>query len=257
MRASFPVALATAAALLVAGCGDADYPEVDATSTPASMLPAPDETTAGPGDATESATPTEAPAEPSLEPTTEAPVPTTDLPATALLPAEETYPEGGPRVEREGVEPWLVPDACEAGAPDTAVAMRTVTQGDGAYEDSIGQQQVAVFADVDAAVAEADRLGAVLDGCEAGPDISSGYASEPVAVGAQGVGLVVAYYDDYVPGQDLMSLGYVVTATRRGNAVTLVAHAGGEYSVGASRDLVVPQLQAAWERLCAYETEGC
>lgn len=245
-----PVVLVTTAALVLSGCSSSDSPESVPTSAAA--------TTSTPAETTE---PTEEPSattEPTEEPTTEAPAAvSTDLPATALLSQEAFYPEGGVRTEREGVETWLVPNGCEPITPDTAAAMRTVTQGDGAFEDSVGQQQVAVFADVDAAVAEADRLGAVLAACAGSDDLTTGFTTEPVDVGAQGMGLVVSYYGDYVPGQDEMSLGYFLTVTRRGNAVTLVTNAGGEYSIKASRELVVPELQAAWELLCTYDSSGC
>lgn len=249
MRLPITVALATTAALVLAGCAGSSAPESD----PTSQAP----TSSSPADTPE---PTEAPsasAEPTEEPTTEAPAPTTDLPSSVLLSQEAFYPEDGARTEREGVETWLVPNGCEPVTPDAAVAMRTLTQGDGAFEDAVGQQQVAVFADVDAAVAEADRLGAVLAACAGTEDLTTGFTTEPVEVGAQGVGLVVSYYGDYVPGQDEMSLGYFLSVTRRGNAVTLVTNAGGEYSIKASRDRVVPELQAAWELLCAYDSTGC
>lgn len=256
MRISLPVALVTTATLVLAGCASSGPSAGGSTSSPAaSSAPAetPTATSTSTGtESTEAASP-----EPTEPPTTEAPAPTTDLPATVMLPQERLYPEDGARTEREGVETWLLPDGCEQTAPDGAAAMRTVVQGDGAFEDAIGQQQVAVFADVDAAVSEADRLGSVLAACAGSEDVTTGYATEPVEVGAQGTVLIVSYNDDYTPGQDEMSLGYVLSVTRRGNAVTLVANAGGEYSIKASRELVVPELQAAWEQLCAYETDGC
>ena len=255
MRLSLPVVLVTTAALVLSGCADSGSTAGETTSA-APTTAAPTEAPGTTDEPTDEATgePTD---EPTAEPTTEAPAVTTDLPASAMLSQEAFYPEDGTRTEREGVETWLVPNGCEPVVPDAAVAMRTLTQGDGAFEDAVGQQQVAVFADVDAAVAEADRLGAVLAACSVTEDLMTGFTTEPVEVGAQGVGLVVSYYGDYVPGQDEMSLGYFLSVTRRGNAVTLVANAGGEYSIKASRDLVVPELQAAWELLCPYDSAGC
>ena len=253
MRLSLPVVLVTTAALVLSGCGDSG----STGGKPTGAAPTSSELTETPEVTEEPAAPAEPTDEVTAEPTAEAPAPATDLPASVMLSQEAFYPEDGARTEREGVETWLVPNGCEPVAPDAAVAMRTLTQGDGAFEDSVGQQQVAVFADVDAAVAEADRLGAVLAECSGTEDLTTGFTTEPVEVGAQGIGLVVSYYGDYVPGQDEMSLGYFLSVTRRGNAVTLVTNAGGEYSIKASRDLVVPELQAAWEQLCAYETDGC
>lgn len=243
MRASRTVIVLTTAALFLAGCSDSSSPEAEQSPTE-SAAPSPTEAEA-------------VDLEPTEAPTTEAPAATTDLPATALLSQEAFYPKDGVRTEREGVETWLLPSGCEALTPGTAAAMRTVIQGDGAYEDSVGQQQVAVFADVDAAVAEADRLGGALAACAGDADHTTTFATEPVAVGAQGVGLVVSYYGNYVPGQDEMSLGYFLTVTRRGNAVTLVTNAGGEDTIKGSREVVVTELQAAWELLCAYDSSGC
>lgn len=256
MRPSLPVILVTTAALVLAGCADSGSPESAATSA-APVTSAPAETPEPTEEPSATVEPTEEPAteDPAtVEPTTAAPTVTTDLPATVLLSQEALYPKDGPRTEREGVEAWGVPDGCEAVVPDSAVAMRTVLQGDGAYEDWVGYQQVAVFADVDAAVAEADRLGAVFAACADVGEYVSGYTSEPLDVGAQGVGLAVSY-PGYEPGDT--ALGYFVSLTRRGNAVTLVTRAGGEADIATSREVVTGDLRAAWEQLCAYETDGC
>lgn len=256
MRPSLPVILVTTAALVLAGCADADSPESEATSA-APVTSAPAETPEPTEEPSATVEPTEEPAtvEPAtVEPTTAAPTVTTDLPATVLLSQEALYPKDGPRTEREGVEVWGVPDGCEAVAPDSAVAMRTVLQGDGAYEDWVGYQQVAVFADVDAAVAEADRLGAIFAACADTGEYVSGYTAEPLEVGAQGMGLAVSY-PGYEPGDT--ALGYFVSLTRRGNAVTLVTRAGGEADIATAREVVTGDLQAAWEQLCAYDSSGC
>jgi len=39
--------------------------------------------------------------------------------------------------------------------------------------------------------------------------------------------------------------------------VTVVALEGGEGTVGDARATVTAQAQAAWDRLCAYDSAGC
>jgi hypothetical protein len=179
-----------------------------------------------------------------------------DVPAEALLPATAWPASAGAREESAGVVDWRLPQACTAGGPAGALAMRTVAQGDGAAEGAVGVQQVAVLADADAAVAEADRLSAALAAC-AGDASGTTDAVEPLAVGAQGVGLATDYYGSSASGDLDGALGSYLGVTRRGAAVTVVALEGGESTVGAARETVTGAAQAAWELLCAYDAEGC
>ena len=257
MRTSRTAVLFVAAALVLAGCSDDASPDADPTSQSA-------EPTATPS-ATETAEPTDAPTEeptateePTEEPTQEPAAPVTELPAAVMLPPESLYPQDGERTERDEVEDWLLPDACSVTAPTTAVDMRTVLQGDGQFEDAVGQQQVAVFPDVETAVAEADRIGQTLTGCTgAAPDDGTRTVAETVEVGTQGRGLVVDYHGTFASVGDEDALGYYVAVTRRANAITLVAAAGGEFTVSVSRERVVGELGAAWDLLCTYDSSGC
>lgn len=256
MRTSRTAVIVVAAALVLAGCSDSSSPDPEATSQSAEPTTSPS--------ATESAEPTQEPSEEpseSAEPTedpTEPAGPVTALPATVLLPQAELFPEEGPRTEFEGLVDWVFPVSCGVGGPETALVMQSVSQGDGTFEVPVGHHQVAVFADADAAVAEADRVTAALEAC-AGPgdDGQSRLVTEPVDVGAQGVALVVDYYGVLEANGDEGTLGYVTAVTRRGNAVTLVSSEGGESSVGASRERVVGELGAAWDLLCDYDSAGC
>ncbi|WP_454050616.1 hypothetical protein [Cellulomonas sp. Marseille-Q8402] len=224
----------TACALALAGCTAADPAASDPASRPASTPPA-----------TPSAPATSAASMPDVA---------TDVPAEALLPATAWPASPGARQDTAGVVDWRLPQDCAAGGPAAAVAMRTVGQGDGAEEAPVGVQQVAVFADADAAVAEADRLAAALTACTAG---STSYVLEPLAVGAQGLGLATDYYGASADGGLDGSVGSYLAATRRGTAVTVVALEGGESNVAAARETVTGATQAAWELLCGYDTAGC
>ncbi len=158
----------TAVALALAGCSTAD-PGADPTTPPPS-------TTASPA-----ATPSD-PTTPSVAPST---------PVASDVPPEASWTgTQGDRQDSAGVVGWRVPEACAAGVPEGAVAMRTVQQGDGETESQVGVQQVAVFADADAAVAEADRLAAALTACPGhASDTETTDVAEPLDVGAQGTGL--------------------------------------------------------------------
>ena len=136
--------------------------------------------------------------------------------------------------------------------------MRTATEGDGADEGTVGVHQVAVFADADAATAEAARLADLLAACAAqGGAEGTAYTAEPLDVGAQGSGLATDYYGSGGSGDLDTALGTYLATTRRGAAVTLVALDGGESTVGAARETVAEQTRAAWELLCRYEQAGC
>jgi hypothetical protein len=257
MRTSRTAVLLVAAALVLAGCSDDASPDADPTSQSA-------EPTATPS-ATETAEPTDAPTEeptateePTEEPTQEPAAPVTELPATVLLPAAALFPEDGPRTEFEGLVDWTFPVSCAVGGPESALVMQSVSQGDGTFEVPVGHHQVAVFADADAAVAEVDRITAALGACAGvAPDGQTHLVTETVEVGAQGIALVVDYYGALEANGDEGTLGYVTAVTRRGNAVTLVSSEGGESSVGASRERVVGELEAAWDLLCGYDSAGC
>lgn len=212
------------------------------------------------GTSDEAASPTADPttAQPSTAPPSTA-TPTPTSPAQTAVPAEVMLPEGafvnvtGAVQQTEGVAPWSLPESCLVGAPDTATAMRQVTFGDGAEEGQIGMDQVAVFADADAAVAEMDRIAAAVESCSATPGTESTYRVEPVEIGAQGIGLV----NDYYGTGDDSAMGTYTVVTRRGNAVRLVGIVGGESLVGETRAHVTPAAQQGWELLCGYDTSGC
>lgn len=256
MRTPRTAVLVVAAALVLAGCSDDAAPDAAPTS------PSAEATTPA---ATETAEPTDVPAEeptttqePAEEPTQEPAAPVTELPATVLLPAEALFPDEGPRTEHEGLVDWTFPVSCAVGGPGSALVMQSVSQGDGTFEVPVGHHQVAVFADADAAVAEVDRITAALGACSGvAPDGQTHLVTEPVEVGAQGIALVVDYYGALEANGDEGALGYVTAVTRRGNAVTLVSSEGGESSVGASRERVVGELEAAWDLLCGYDSAGC
>lgn len=236
MRASTTTTVLAASALVLAACTAAPG---DTPGTPETSAPEP---------STSISTP--APGDP-------APALPTDAPADVLLPAGAWGAEGG-RAEAEGVADWHLPEACADGGPADATAMRTATEGDGAAEGVVGVHQVAVFADADAATAEAARLADLLAACAAqGGAEGTTYTVEPVDVGAQGTGLATDYYGSGESGDLDTALGTYLTTTRRGAAVALVALDGGESTVGAARETVSEQARAAWELLCRYEQAGC
>lgn len=236
MRASTTTTVLAASALVLAACTATPG---DAPGTPEPSAPAP---------STSAATP--APGDPA------AALPT-DAPADVLLPAGAWGGEGA-RDEAEGVADWHLPEACADGGPADATAMRTATEGDGAAEGVVGVHQVAVFADADAATAEAARLADLLAACAAqGGAEGTAYTAEPLDVGAQGSGLATDYYGSGGSGDLDTALGTYLATTRRGAAVTLVALDGGESTVGAARETVAEQARAAWELLCRYEQAGC
>ena len=171
----------------------------------------------------------------------------TDVPDEALLPAEQVVGDVG------AVVAWTLPEGCTGGTPSAAAAMRTVTDGDGRF-DVVRVQQVAAFPDTAAAVAEARRLAREMRRCADDDDPDGLRVAGSVPVGAQGYGLARRYDAGGTPAP----FGTYAAITRRGNAVTLVAHTSGETSVEGSRRVVLADAQAAWERLCLYDrTAGC
>ncbi|MFC8921034.1 hypothetical protein [Cellulosimicrobium sp. NPDC057127] len=245
MRLATRTSVLAASALLLAACSSSPDPAAPSPTIPSSSAPSPTGSSA---------------------PTTEAPDPSapavpTDLPADVMLPGSVWEAAGDPREESEGATAWRLPDACSSEPPADAAAMRTVLQGDGAAESPIGVQQVAVFADADAAVAAADGLDAAIAACGAtAPDETSGgttFVAEPLDVGAQGAGLATDHYGASQSGELDDALGTYLAATRRGTAVTLVALDGGESTVGTARETVVANTQAAWDLLCRYDSAGC
>lgn len=211
----------------------------------------------GSDDSATTAPPAAAPTTPASEPTTAAPAPTS-VPAEALLPDAAWAPVTGARQDSEGITDWLLPEACAAGIASTAAAMRSTTIGDGEFEAQVGVQQVAVFPDADAAVAEADRVATVLAGCAAAPGTETAYLVEPLAVGAQGLGLATDYYGTSAAGAvDDGAMGSYLALTRRGTALTLIGLEGGESTIGVAREAVTGHAQAAWDLLCAYDSTGC
>lgn len=233
MRATMLTSTVALCVLALAGC-TADEPATADPSTPAASA-----TSASSG-----------------APTPTAPV-ATDIAPDVLL-AEAVWTAAGaevPRQEKDGVVEWRLPTACAAGAPTQALAMRSVTHGTGEYESSVGAQQVAVLPDADAAVAEADRLATVLGACTGEPPTL--YVVEPLAVGAQGIGLATDYYGASASGPLDGAMGTYAAITRRGTAVTLVALDSGEGTVGAARQTVTGLAPQAWEQLCVFDAAGC
>ena len=200
---------------------------------------------------------------PAVTTTTEATTPAapgSEAPATIMLPPTAWQGAGpdGAREDTPGVVAWRVPESCGAGSPADGSAMRTVTQGSGELESSVGVHQVLVLADADVAVAEANRLTAALTACAEQASADGGtYVVEPLAVGAQGIGLAVDYYGASAQGPLDEAIGTYLAITRRGNAVTLVAVDGGEGTVGTARQTVTANAQTAWELLCGYDSAGC
>ncbi|TGO05383.1 hypothetical protein [Serinibacter arcticus] len=239
---------ALAAALLVtalAACSPGGE-----TAPPASSEPAPETST--------SSEPATQPTESETEGTDDGEVtaiPTEALPET-LLPADLLGTPDQPREEAQGVAPWLLPETCEQVTPD-AVDMWTVTQGSGEAEEPVGVHQVAVFLDADAAVAGADALVAAFASCAPSEGAPTIYAVEPLDIGAQGTGLATDYNGVSAGGDLDTALGSYLAETRRGTAVTLTGFQGGEAQVGTSRADTTALLAGAWERLCAYDSEGC
>ncbi|MBO3100558.1 hypothetical protein [Cellulomonas fengjieae] len=239
MRTTTRILVTGMCVVALAGCASAEPPAQEPGSTVTDPSP-----TASPS--------------PSASPSTPAPV--ADVPPEVMLPAT-AWENLGPDAAREesvGVLEWRVPEACAAGSPATAVAMRTVQTGTGEVESSFGVHQVAVLADADAAVAEMDRLAAALAGCTpTPPGDPTVYVAEPLAVGAQGIGLATVYYPPPEGSSIDDAMGTYLTVTRRGNAVSLVGLHSGEGRVGVARQTVVPGAQAAWELLCSYDSAGC
>lgn len=182
-------------------------------------------------------------------------IPTQALPET-LLPADVLGTADQPREEAQGVTAWLLPETCEQVTPD-AVDMWTVTQGSGEFEEPVGVHQVAVFLDADAAVAGADALAAAFASCAPSEGSPTIFAVEPLDIGAQGTGLATDYNGVSAGGDLDTALGSYLAETRRGTAVTLTGFSGGEAQVGTSRADTTGLLAGAWERLCAYDSEGC
>ena len=187
-----------------------------------------------------------------------------DVPQEVLLPAAGLEPADGPRTVAEGTVAWRLPEACRAGAPEAAVAMRTLQQGDGAFEAPVAVQQVAVHADAASASAEVARVQGALVDCvrrattpTGAGETSTRYLLSRSDVGADGVRLVVDYYGVTADDPAADGLGYAVVLTRRGTAVTLVAAEGGESSISASRTEVARTAQQAWQLLCRYQVDGC
>lgn len=224
-------------ALLLSGCGGGE--QAATGGSPSS--PAATEQTTEPAESTAPAEPTE-PAEDLL----------LELPDEAMLAPDALEPVGADRGSVDGPTEWVLSSACVVPAP-TAVAMRTVSQGDYESVDPVGIQQVAVFETVDEAVAEAAKISAAMEECTTNPPAESGsYTVEDVAVGAQGRGLANSYAE---PGDD--APGTYAAVTRRGNAVTVVSLMSGEESLGTARDTVSGGLDRAFDALCLYDSAGC
>lgn len=244
MRAA-AVTSALVLAITLGGCSGDVVPSQEATPSP-SEEPAPSD------EPTPSVEPSAAPVAPVA-----APIVTTIAPEV-MLPGEAFGAAAADPVEiTEGVEMWMLPEGCPAGAPTAAVSSRMVSVGDGMYEARVGVQQLAVFADAEAATVEAQRLHDAAAACAGTAGQSQVYVVEDVAVGAQGTGVAYDYYGTSATGTLDEAQGYYVVATRRANAVTIVGYYGGEDTIGSSRENAVATSQAAWELLCSYDSAGC
>lgn len=242
MRTSTRTLTVVACALVLAGCTSGG--DGGGTAAPTDD---PTPTTTGPD-----------PAPTTPAPTGGAGAAPADLAPEVLLPATAWDLPVDPREESAGVVDWRLPQACDAGAPESATAMRTVVQGDGQAEAQVGVQQVALFADADAAVAEADRLAAVLRECTTyASDTATTYVVEPVEIGAQGTGIATDYYGASATGSLDEAIGSYLVTTRRGTAITLVGVEGGEALVSSARGTATEQAQSAWALLCGYDSSGC
>ena len=228
---------AMAVAIVVsAGCGGGDDaaapPQASAVPTIASTAPT---TTTAPSSTQTPTTSAPAPTSSSLEP----PVTTAD-PRAVVLAAPRT-----------GIVDWnQLGRKCALGAPGAASDMLSAQDGDGKFERPLPVQQVAVFPDVDAAVAEADRIAAAMAGCSSDPQ----YTTTPVEVGAQGVGLEYQYGGS----SPAYPFGSYLVLTRRGNALTLVGSMAGEGSLERATEVGTDLANRGWAALCVYDrTSGC
>jgi len=248
----------TLSAVLVAGSLVACTPSSDGDDA------APDES------ATPSASETQSPSEEATSPSPTATTPTeteppssepaVDIPAQVLpeatLDAELLGTADQPREETAGITTWRLPEDCRPPTPD-ALDMWTVTRGSGEFEEPVGIQQVAVFADAGAATAAADALLASMESCSTAEGAATRYVVEGVDIGAQGHGLVTDYYGASATGDLATAIGDYVAQTRRGTAVTLVGYQGGESQVQTASQRTRTLLATAWERLCVYDSAGC
>ena len=152
-----------------------------------------------------------------------------------------------------GVVEWVsLSTDCSLGTPRPAVGMLSNQQGTGAQEEPVSIQQVAIFPDVDTAVAEADRVSRVMARCASAP----AYSSAPVPVGAQGIGLAYGYGG--AGSSDSYPFGSHLVLTRRGNALSLTGSVGGEGSPARARKVATDLANQAWSALCGYDrTRGC
>jgi len=251
----------TLSAVLLAGSLVACTPSSDgddaapdgsaAPSTSETESPTEEETSASP--TATSPTETEPPPPPPSEPAVEVPV---QVLPEATLGAELLGTADQPREETAGITAWRLPEDCRPPTPD-AVDMWTVTQGSGEFEEPVGVQQVAVFADADAATAAADALLASMESCSAAEGAATRYVVEGLDIGAQGNGLVTDYYGASATGDLAIAIGDYVAQTRRGTAVTLVGYQGGESQVQTASQRTRTLLATAWERLCVYDSAGC
>ncbi|PWD51498.1 hypothetical protein C8046_13365 [Serinibacter arcticus] len=229
--------------------GDDAAPDESATpSTSESASPTEEETSPSPT----ATSPTETEPPPS-EPAVEVPV---QVVPEATLDAETLGTVDQPREEAVGLTAWRLPEDCQPTTPD-ALDMWTVTQGSGEFEEAVGVQQVAVFADSDAAAAAADELIAAMQSCTAAEGAATRYVVEGVDIGAQGNGLATDYYGASATGDLATAIGDYVAETRRGTAVTLVGYQGGESQIQSAGQSTRLLLATAWERLCVYDSEGC
>ncbi len=128
--------------------------------------------------------------------------------------------------------------------------MRSDSEGDGKFEKPVTVQQVAAFADVAAARAEADRVAASMRACAQNPQL----ATMAVPVGAQGVGLAYSY------GRASSSYPYgsYVVLTRRGNALSMSGSKFGENSLASAAEVATTLAREGWDALCVFDrTRGC
>ena len=230
-RSLLPV-LVAALALPACSVEEADD-EALVTPSPSAVTSASPSPSPSPAPVDETASGSASPAPPSSSGPAPAGVPTTVDPDVF---------SGYPAV-RQGVEAWDLL-GCRAGRPQG-----DVTDMGGAeqpFRDDLGEvrRQVTVLGSVDAAVAEARRLGEVAGACpdEALPDgVSS--ETEPLDVGADGVLLQRASVDSR----------RAAGVFRRGTAVVVVG-ADGNFQAGSGLEQVVREgARDLFAQLCPYE----
>ncbi len=146
-----------------------------------------------------------------------------------------------------GTQAWRLL-GCDAGRPLGAVTAMGGAEMDFRSGNATVTRQVAVFAGIDDAVAEAQRLGRVARGCD-GTTSPAGFEAPQVqdlGIGADAVLLRVPIVDG----------GQVAAVLRRGTAVALET-ATGSFAAGNDLEPLVRTAAAGlYQQLCPYQRGG-